>query len=186
MIIKTFSYQETETAIKVRDLIESVAQQRVYLVPHGVENLFISIDEKANDNLIVYAARGAEDLDIARGFDRVSDCWKYAKVIAKEAGLSEDDIDADVWEVDNSEVEEEETLYTLISIFESRDGKFEVYGQGIDVSTEKMEFNFLGSFESLEEAKELGELEASSFDCPLVEILSNKRPVMRDVVEELG
>lgn len=104
MIIKTFSNDETKVAAQLRDVLESTTNKRHYIVPFGVSGLFVSFDDKEKD-LVVYASRDVEsdvrDLDIARRFDSVADCWEYARVIAKEAGLSEDDIDGDVWEVEN-------------------------------------------------------------------------------------
>lgn len=102
VLIKTFSDQETKNAIKTRELLELITKQRVYIVPKGVSCLFISIDEKNNNDLVVYVTRDGEegptDLDIVRGFESITECWEYARVIAKESGLSDEDIDADVWE----------------------------------------------------------------------------------------
>jgi hypothetical protein len=103
MIIKTSGFDQTELVQKLRK-IRAIGND-VVLVPHGVTDLFITIEEKNNDEveLIVSLQKTDKgwdpvDLDIARGFNSVAECWEYAMVVIKEAGLPEDSCDSDVWE----------------------------------------------------------------------------------------
>lgn len=100
MIIVTFSDEETLLAQKTRDLLTTMGRT-VVLVPYGITGLHITIDENEGKNeLVVYACDDQQDLDIARGFNSLQECRDYAKIVVAEAGLTEEDIDSDVWEVE--------------------------------------------------------------------------------------
>lgn len=102
MIIKTNTNEQTEKAKKLRDLLSSLGQD-VVLVPYGVNELFITIQD---DNELAVIVSNSErefsftELDLVTGFPSVADCRAYAEMIKNESGLSEDCIDAEVWEVE--------------------------------------------------------------------------------------
>jgi hypothetical protein len=177
MIIKALSSESNEIARKARNFIQEISKERVYLVPHGLDGLFITIDSKSKELTVIADNGTADDLDIVQGFNELEECWDYARIVAKEAGLSENNIDADIFE-DN-------TLYVIVSIIQDHKGSYKVYGQGF-ATNEEMEVRLFGSFETLEQAKEKAEFVAVSHDCPLVEMVHDSRPKMRDLVEELG
>lgn len=97
MIIRTFSDKETEFA-KGFVMMAQATGHEVILAPHRARDIFISTDGSEAMNLVVIVSDGSEELHVATGFERVADCWSYARKVAKAAGLSEEIIDSDVWE----------------------------------------------------------------------------------------
>jgi hypothetical protein len=96
MIIKTKSPKETKIAASLRDALR-YAGVEVYLVPEGIDGFFITIDDERNE-LVVIASNDTEDIDRVYGFNSVQECLNYAEFVAKEAGISKDNIYADVWD----------------------------------------------------------------------------------------
>lgn len=177
MIIEALSSETNGIARKARDFIQGISKERVYLVPHGLDGLFITFHEESEELTVFAEDATSYVLDSVQGFKDLDECWDYARIVAKEAGLSVDDIDADIFE--------ENTLYVIVSIIQNHRGLYGVYGQGV-APNEEMEVRLLGSFETLEQAKKKAEYYAVSHDCPLIEMLRDSRPKMRDLVEELG
>lgn len=109
IIIRTNSEDgETKAAQAAREFFQTInPEMPVMIVPFEAQSCFITIDEDAEDGnqLIVIIYNGEEnfgserEIDIARGFNSVEDCWKYARLVAKVAGFSEDNIDADVFDI---------------------------------------------------------------------------------------
>lgn len=99
IIIKTQTHEQTE---KVKSLREQLMED-IILVPHGVTDLFITIEQ---GDLIVILQKAKDgwdpiDLDVVkRRFQSVKECWEYAHIVMKEAGLPEDSCDADVRDID--------------------------------------------------------------------------------------
>lgn len=181
MIIKTNSKELNEIGRVIREGCQSFLNvndptYRAYFVPHGLDGLFITFDKESNDLAVIAENETADALDFVQGFKDLDECWSYARIVAKEAGLSEDDIDADIFE--------DSQLYVLVSIIINHRAAYEVYGQ--HYTDDGMGVRLFGEFDSLEQAREKAEFVASSCDCPLVEMLGDSRPKMRDVVEELG
>lgn len=105
MIIKTNNSIDTRKAKKLRDSL-GVLGQKVVLVPYGVNSIFITTE---NEELVIFVQQdkspyGVDELDVVPGFDSVEECWEYAKTIVREAGLPEDCIYADVWEIQNNTI----------------------------------------------------------------------------------
>lgn len=99
LIVNTQSESGTKIAQKQREVLNQSGQEMI-LVPFGVTSLFITVDD---NQLVVYSQRddeslGCMDLDIAKGFDSVDECWDYASVVMKQSGLPEESCDADVWD----------------------------------------------------------------------------------------
>jgi hypothetical protein len=65
-----------------------------------VTSIFITVLDDTVDpwKLGLICGDGHEDYFITTGFDTVSECWDYAKCLAKGFGLTDADIDACVWE----------------------------------------------------------------------------------------
>jgi PHP family Zn ribbon phosphoesterase len=100
MTIKTTSYHQTELAKKLREVIKATGTD-VVLVPHGVTDLFITVEDDRELTVILQSSNhgyDCTDLDIVKGFDSIDECWQYARVVMTEAGLSNDSCDSDVWE----------------------------------------------------------------------------------------
>jgi hypothetical protein len=97
MIIKTNSYHQTEFVRKLREVIKATGND-VVLVPHGISDLFITAER--NGELVVILnqsdTEGKTELDVVKGFDYVSECWGYARIVMSEAGLSDNSCDTDV------------------------------------------------------------------------------------------
>lgn len=97
MIIKTFSDESTLLGQKTRDLLGTTGK-RVVLVPDGVQELFITLEEETNE-LVIYLTDGeGKFLDIARGYESLEECWTYAMIVTTAADLPEENIAADVYE----------------------------------------------------------------------------------------
>jgi hypothetical protein len=96
IIMSTFSEESTPIAQRTRDLL-SAAGEAVFFAPHGTTGVFISVDDENPDNFVVYASDDTQDLDIVRGFDSLEMSWAYARIVAETAGLTEEDIDSDVY-----------------------------------------------------------------------------------------
>jgi hypothetical protein len=104
MIIKTNSHSQTGKAKKVRDLLRCFDEgQDVVVVPHDVAEIFITIEDHELVVNLISSDDGYQPLEIdkVKYFDSVAECWEYARVIATEAGLSYDYIDADVWDLED-------------------------------------------------------------------------------------
>jgi hypothetical protein len=96
IILATYTEESTPIAKKTRDLLSETGEL-VILVPHGTTGVFITIDEDTNE-FIVYANDGLQDLDVVKGFSDLDESWAYARLVAHAAGLTEEDIMADVYE----------------------------------------------------------------------------------------
>lgn len=100
MIIKTANQKETEVAAGLKATLRRLGIE-VYVIPYGVNYLWVSIDEFNGENQIyVQATKGDTDeiLDTTIGFDSCDEAYAYARKIAFEAGLDEDSADGDVWD----------------------------------------------------------------------------------------
>lgn len=91
MIIKSLSTENNLLAKKSRDLLEATGIEVVHLIPFGVQRLNITEDIETN-LYTVYLTDRNNILDSADAFMCFEYALNYAKVIVKEAGLSEDDI----------------------------------------------------------------------------------------------
>ncbi|TYS91931.1 hypothetical protein [Rossellomorea aquimaris] len=74
-------------------------------------------------------------------------------------------------------------LYSLITVYETKNNLYKVYGQGVLVESKVDGLNqiFLGEYKSLDKANQRAELEAASHDCPVVEVLLGARVSFRDI-----
>jgi hypothetical protein len=97
MIIKTNSSEQTELVQQLRKNIKAKGQD-VVLVPYGVNALFITMVK--NDPVVILkhyvGPDEAEDIDIAKGFDTLYECWQYARLVVSEAKLQEHIISTDI------------------------------------------------------------------------------------------
>jgi hypothetical protein len=100
MIIKTKDDFQTGQAKKVRDLLKCFEEgQDVVVVPHSLNYISITIEEeKLAVKLFHCNELECIEIDNITNFDSVNDCWEYARLVMSEAGLREEDCDADVWE----------------------------------------------------------------------------------------
>jgi hypothetical protein len=106
MIIKTYSDQETKAVNEIYEDLCSKLGEKVVFIPHRLNAMWYTFDSSEKE-LIVVLSDDAEDLAIIKGFYDVQSCKDFAKKVAAEAGLSEDCIDGDVWEVENSTIDKE-------------------------------------------------------------------------------
>jgi hypothetical protein len=91
LLIKSLSASTTQLAIKTRDLFEETSFETVILVPHGLQEILI-FEEELVGEYIVSLWGDKEELDIVEGFQDLEYAQKYAKAVAKESGLTENDI----------------------------------------------------------------------------------------------
>ncbi|UVI31175.1 hypothetical protein [Paenibacillus spongiae] len=66
-----------------------------------VTGMFVTIEEIPNTDLvelIVVASDDHGDIFVTKGFDTIDDCYEYARIFAKGIGLSEENIDGDVFD----------------------------------------------------------------------------------------
>ncbi|MEC1723920.1 hypothetical protein P9E34_04060 [Schinkia azotoformans] len=103
IIIRTNSDKETKIAQAAKEFFQVLDPgMPVMVVPYGAEYCFITIEEDAEDGnqlIVIIQNESGDDLEIAKGFDEVAHCWNYARMVAKVAGFSEDNIDADVFDL---------------------------------------------------------------------------------------
>lgn len=66
----------------------------------NITSIFITADV-GDGKLMVISGDDTEDYFITVGFDRVRECWDFAKHLAKGYGLPEESISADIYEVPN-------------------------------------------------------------------------------------
>lgn len=195
MIIKTQTPEETKIVRKLRDFVQQATGERLHLVPFGVESMFVTVnlteDQEKITDFVLYLENDSLDIgtevDEVSGFQTPEECWDYARVVAKEAGLSEDCIDSDICsavEEHGRNEEESNMIYMIVSLIQNYKDNYEVHGQGFN-EREEMKITAFGSFETLEEAREEAEYVAASYDCPLVEMIKDDHPRMRDLVKEL-
>ncbi|NRD81155.1 hypothetical protein HPT25_28085 [Bacillus sp. BRMEA1] len=105
LIIKTKTSEQTDLVKRLRE-VGRVTGQEIILVPHGVTDIWITIEDIVNNPDYVVILQSSDngyncvDLDAVNGFNCLDECWEYARVVMKEAGLPEDSCDSDVWESD--------------------------------------------------------------------------------------
>jgi hypothetical protein len=91
LLIKSLSANTTELAIKIRDLLEETSFETVIIVPHGLQEILIFKEEIVREYCVCLWG-DKEELDIVQGFLKLEYARNYAKAVAKEAGLTENDI----------------------------------------------------------------------------------------------
>jgi hypothetical protein len=93
MIIKTSSDEQTELVQKLREIVKATGNDMV-VVPYNVTDLFITVQIEGPVVILQcdLGPFGMLEVDIAKGFDSVQECWKYARLVTREAGLSNDSI----------------------------------------------------------------------------------------------
>jgi len=175
MIIKALSSEENATARLARNLAQLNSKEPVPFIPYGIDGLFITSDEETERLKVVASDEAGNDLSVTYGFYNLQECWDYARVVAKEAGLPDAAIEADKFDDD--------LCYTLVSIYQNDRGLYQIHGQ-ILMTDGQMEIRFLGTYRTLEEARKEAEDIAMEYDCPLVELVRGSRGRLRDLYAE--
>lgn len=102
MIIQTNTEKETKVMAGIRDSLRTMGQE-VYLVPKGVEVIWVTLverDENNHDLVVILQDMNDDEYDRVVGFESCEAAYKYAKQLAVLCGIDAEDVWGDVKDLD--------------------------------------------------------------------------------------